>query len=96
MEPHNSYKINIHIAKFPIKKVSGISGDFRSAPVLFSSVLHCSTCLLYTSYRVTEVCVNEQNPNAASFDRRMGFVLDHRTELDEQGRPFPLLYLKRN
>lgn len=43
MEPHDSYKINIHIAKFPIKKVSGISGDFRSAPVLFSSVLHCST-----------------------------------------------------
>ncbi len=50
----------------------------------------------FDEYRVTEVCVNEQNPNAAAFYRRMGFVLDHRTELDEQGRPFPLLYLKRN
>ena len=51
----------------------------------------------FDEYQVTEVCVNEQNPTAAAFYRRMGFVvLDHRTELDEQGRPFPLLYLKRN
>ena len=50
----------------------------------------------FDEYRVTEVCVNEQNPNAAAFYRRIGFVLDHRTKLDEQGRPFPLLYLKRN
>ena len=50
----------------------------------------------FDTYQVNAVCVNEQNPNAAAFYRRMGFVLDHRTELDEQGRPFPLLYLKRN
>lgn len=51
----------------------------------------------FDEYQVNEVCVNEQNPTAAAFYRRMGFVvLDHRTELDEQGRPFPLLYLKRN
>ena len=52
---------------------------------------------VFDTYQVNAVCVNEQNPNAAAFYRRMGFVvLDHRTELDEQGRPFPLLYLKRN
>lgn len=50
----------------------------------------------FDEYQVNAVCVNEQNPNASAFYRRMGFVLDHRTELDEQGRPFPLLYLKRN
>ena len=51
----------------------------------------------FDEYQVNEVCVNEQNPTAAAFYRRMGFVvLDHRTELDVQGRPFPLLYLKRN
>ena len=50
----------------------------------------------FDTSQVTAVCVNEQNPNAAAFYRGMGFVLDHRTELDEQGRPFPLLYLKRN
>ena len=51
---------------------------------------------VFDTYQVNAVCVNEQNPNAAAFYRRMGFVLDYRTELDEQGRPFPLLYLKRN
>ena len=50
----------------------------------------------FDEYQVNEVCVNEQNPNAAAFYRHMGFVPDHRTALDEQGRPFPLLYLKRN
>ena len=50
----------------------------------------------FDEYQVNEVCVNEQNPTAAAFYRHMGFVLDHRTDLDEQGRPFPLLYLKRN
>ena len=51
---------------------------------------------VFDTYQVNAVCVNEQNPNAAAFYRCMGFVLDYRTELDEQGRPFPLLYLKRN
>ena len=50
----------------------------------------------FDEYQVNKVCVNEQNPPAAAFYRHMGFVLDHRTDLDEQGRPFPLLYLKRN
>lgn len=50
----------------------------------------------FDEYQVNAVCVNEQNPNAAAFYRHMGFMLDHRTELDEQGRPFPLLYLKRS
>ena len=49
----------------------------------------------FDEYQVNAVYVNEQSPNAAAFYRRMGFVLDHRTECDEQGRPFPLLYLKR-
>lgn len=51
---------------------------------------------VFDTYQVNAVCVNEQNPNAAAFYRCMGFVLDYRTALDEQGRPFPLLYLKRN
>lgn len=46
-------------------------------------------------YGVREVCVNEQNPQALGFYRRMGFCPYSRTELDEQGRPFPLLYLRR-
>lgn len=45
-------------------------------------------------YGIQEVCVNEQNPQARGFYEHLGFRLYKRTELDEQGRPFPLLYLR--
>lgn len=41
------------------------------------------------------VSVNEQNPQAVGFYQHLGFVLDHRTETDPQGDPFPILYLRR-
>ncbi len=46
-------------------------------------------------YGIREVCVNEQNPQALGFYERLGFCSYKRTELDGQGRPFPLLYLRR-
>lgn len=46
-------------------------------------------------YGIRETCVNEQNPQALGFYERMGFRVCQRTDLDEQGRPFPLLYLRR-
>ena len=39
------------------------------------------------------VDVNEQNVQAAGFYRHMGFVVKHRSALDEQGNPFPVLHL---
>lgn len=45
------------------------------------------------SYNISKVTVNEQNPEAAEFYAHMGFKVYKRTELDEQGRPFPLLYM---
>ena len=42
-----------------------------------------------------EVTVNEQNPQAIGFYEHMGFAVYKRTDLDEQGRPYPLLYMKR-
>ena len=45
-------------------------------------------------YGVTEVAVNEQNPQAKGFYEKMGFVVYRRTERDEQGNPYPLLYLR--
>ena len=45
-------------------------------------------------YSVNELCVNEQNPGAAAFYEHMGFQVYKRTELDEQGNPYPLLYMK--
>lgn len=43
-----------------------------------------------------EVAANEQNPQARKFYEHMGFETYKRTELDEQGNPFPLLYMKRH
>ena len=44
-------------------------------------------------YEITEVCVNEQNPQALAFYEYMGFTIYRRSELDEQGNPFPILFL---
>ena len=46
-------------------------------------------------YEITEVCVNEQNPQALAFYEYMGFTIYRRSELDEQGNPFPILFLHR-
>ena len=45
-------------------------------------------------YGVTSHTVNEQNPQARGFYEHMGFEIYKRTELDEQGGPYPLLYMK--
>lgn len=44
-------------------------------------------------YKVNEVCVNEQNPQAQGFYEHVGFVVYRRSDLDEQGNPFPILYM---
>ena len=43
---------------------------------------------------VNEVTVNEQNAQAVGFYKKMGFKTYKRTELDEQGDPYPLLYMR--
>ena len=45
-------------------------------------------------YSVNRLAVNEQNPQAKGFYEHMGFQVCRRTELDEQGNPYPLLYMK--
>lgn len=47
-----------------------------------------------TRYSVEELTVNEQNPDAVGFYEHLGFRTYKRTELDEEGRPYPLLYMK--
>ena len=42
-----------------------------------------------------EVDVNEQNPQGVAFYRHMGFEQIGRSEVDGQGKPFPLLHMKR-
>lgn len=45
-------------------------------------------------YLVDDLTVNEQNPLAKGFYEHMGFEVYKRTECDEQGDPYPLLYMK--
>ena len=45
-------------------------------------------------FGINEVTVNEQNPNAVSFYEHIGFKTYKRTDLDEAGMPYPLLYMK--
>ena len=41
------------------------------------------------------VDVNEQNPVAIGFYEALGFVVVGRSPLDDEGRPFPLLHMRR-
>ena len=45
------------------------------------------------NYAVEKLAVNEQNPQAKGFYEHMGFQTYKRTDLDEQGNPYPLLYM---
>lgn len=43
---------------------------------------------------VDELAVNEQNPQAVGFYEHMGFKTVERSELDDQGNPYPILRMK--
>lgn len=47
------------------------------------------------NHGVSEVVVNEQNAQAAGFYLHVGFVVCKRSDVDEQGNPYPILYMKR-
>ncbi len=47
-------------------------------------------------YNIQEVTVNEQNPQAVGFYEHMGFATYKRTDHDEEGNPYPLLYMRLN
>ncbi len=46
-------------------------------------------------YSLSWLTVNEQNPEANVFYESFGFHTYKRTELDEEGNLYPLLYMKR-
>lgn len=45
-------------------------------------------------YPINELAVNEQNPQAKGFYEHMGFEVYKRADRDEQGNPYPLLYMR--
>lgn len=50
--------------------------------------------LVTDHYGVRSVDVNEQNSQAVEFYKRRGFVVEGRSEEDDQGRPYPILRLR--
>lgn len=46
------------------------------------------------TYNIQELTVNEQNPQAVGFYDHMGFQTYKRTDHDEKGNPYPLLYMR--
>lgn len=49
----------------------------------------------FSEYEMNEVTVNEENQGALAFYQSMGFVVYDRTDGDEFGFDYPLLYMKR-
>ena len=47
-------------------------------------------------YGIETVGVNEQNPQARGFYEHLGFVVYERKNHDEQGNPYPILYMRRS
>ena len=47
------------------------------------------------NFGINDLAVNKQNPLAKEFYEHMGFIVYKQTETDEQGNPYPLLYMKR-
>lgn len=45
-------------------------------------------------FSINELTVNEQNPQAKEFYEHLGFKVYKRSEIDEQGNPYPILYMK--
>ncbi|MBT0611893.1 GNAT family N-acetyltransferase [Campylobacter hyointestinalis] len=51
-------------------------------------------CYGITKYSINELFVNEQNPLAKGFYEHIGFRVYKRSDSDEQGNPYPILYRK--
>lgn len=47
-------------------------------------------------YPITDVVVNEQNQQAIGFYEHMGFEVYDRSATDEQGGPFPILFMRKH
>ncbi len=47
------------------------------------------------NFNVNEVVVNEQNPLAHNFYLKVGFKDFSRSELDEQGNPYPIITMRK-
>jgi Acetyltransferases len=47
------------------------------------------------NFNVNKLTVNEQNPQAIGFYQHLDFETYRRTETDDAGNPYPILYMKK-
>ena len=76
----------------------GVAG--HTLEMLFLAPEHLGTGLGAQLFRrgmadcyIAQITVNEQNQRALDFYLRRSYKVHHRTSTDQQGRPYPLLYL---
>ena len=46
-------------------------------------------------YNVKSLTVNEQNPSVLGFYKHLGFIEYKRSNIDNQGNPYPIIYMKK-
>ena len=68
-----------------------IEPDFRG-----QGIGKALTLFAIEKLNIQKVDVNEQNPQAVGFYQKLGFKVISRSELDGQGKAYPLLYLKHS
>lgn len=68
-----------------------IEPDFRG-----QGIGKALTQFVIDELKIQKVDVNEQNPQAVGFYHKLGFVVVARSELDSQGKPYPLLHLQHS
>ena len=66
-----------------------VASEYRGQGIGKKMLLHG-----IAKYGVNELAVNEDNPEASGFYEHIGFKVYQRNELDDQGKPYPVLYMR--
>jgi putative acetyltransferase len=94
--------VSLFIAKDDDKLISGFLGiSSNNIEMLFVDPDHFGrgagkelTRFAIEEKNITNVDVNEQNPQALGFYQSLGFVVRSRSERDGDNNPFPILHLE--
>ncbi|WP_272687109.1 acetyltransferase [Providencia sp. PROV149] len=95
-------QLSVYVAVTEDNKITGFIGvDQNKLEMLFISQSHRGSGIGKQLLRfaieqlaITDVDVNEQNPQAIGFYQYMGFRQFARSEKDGEGNPFPILHLR--
>ena len=92
---------NLVIAEINDKPVAFLGVENQKIEMLFvltenqhQGIEICLINYAIKNFSANEVTVNEQNSQAFKFYLHLGFKTYKRTTFDEQGNPYPLLYMK--